>query len=812
MSNYFKKDSDMITVNTSLVYRVKKKILEGFFSSDESLRHYIRKRGARKFKRNLLEKEIPKKYREAAKAPVDENKVVFAEIRHPYLTNSFQVMFDELTNKYDYNVHTHFLLNNKTIRADYSKRVLDAVEDIATAKYVFVDEASNALSAMPLRKETKMIQLWHGCGAFKKFGFSTADLIFGADRKEQLRHPFYKNYSLVTISSPEVEWAYHEAMNIPEDSGTIRATGISRTDIFYDEGFKEASFEHLYEVFPQAKGKKVILYAPTFRGRVAKAKAPDMLNLDMFSEYLGKDYVVLYNFHPLVEEVPKVPERHKNFAKDVGGILGIDELLCVTDICISDYSSLVFEYSLFEKPLILFAYDLDNYCDWRGFYYDFYELAPGLIAKTNFEMIDYIQNIEERFDKKAIQDFRYKFMRSCDGHATERIINEMFDEPEKHRKECESFEHFYTVPSVANSKTPYFKQVENLRNKKLSALKLYAAATKQETEKGKIIALDIKSKELRESFKNLGITLVKSNNLETAIDEIATAENIIIDAVSNLLDALDLRSETKVILIPPAAFPLKYFGVLTKEYRSTVKKEIYELAPIYSSVNAFVASSEKTAELYKKALGKDAEVIMTGDAKSDIFFNTEKIEEIKTDLYSEYPAYKDKKIITLALDKEYEGDDTFLYEYLRDDYIIIKHFAKPTVRTEEELKDYINYYEDRIIDASKLLTRYEALAVADIVIGDFAPSVFSFISTGKPVIVYRKDLISKINKPESFLDYNEISPTPICKDVREVIKIVTNIDKYNFKKYNELKEEYLSFCGENSAEALINKLKTVDEA
>ena len=399
-----------------------------------AIRRIIRRFFSKLYRFALLDITVPATYNRAAKAPVDENKVIFVEVRLSYITNSFSVVFNELSNNYDYTIHTHFLLNDNTSRFDYIKRCRNAIKDIATAKYVFVNEGSNAISAVKLRPETKIIQLWHGCGAFKKFGFSTADLIFGDDRSEHLKHPYYNNYSLVTVSSPEVIWAYKEAMNIPEDSDIVQALGSSRTDVFYDENFINSAYEKLYRVFPQAQGKKVILYAPTFRGRVAHAETPDMLNVDLFHKHLGDEYVLLFKHHPLVKKPPEISSEHADFAINTEGLLNIEELICVSDICISDYSSLVFEYSLFERPLIFFAYDLDEYFDWRGFYYDYYELAPGLIAKTNFEMIDYIQNIDTRFDKKAIQDFRYKFMRSCDGHSTQRILETAFENLEAHRK------------------------------------------------------------------------------------------------------------------------------------------------------------------------------------------------------------------------------------------------------------------------------------------------------------------------------------------------------------------------------------------
>ena len=112
----------------------------------------------------------------------------------------------------------------------------------------------------------------------------------------------------------------------------------------------------------------------------------------------------------------------QDFAMDVTDRLTIEELLMVSDICISDYSSLIFEYSLFERPMIFYAYDQADYDDWRGFYYDYHEMTPGPVVTTDDEIIDYITNVEDQFDRQQVADFRYKFMRSCDGQATERIL------------------------------------------------------------------------------------------------------------------------------------------------------------------------------------------------------------------------------------------------------------------------------------------------------------------------------------------------------------------------------------------------------
>ena len=119
-------------------------------------------------------------------------------------------------------------------------------------------------------------------------------------------------------------------------------------------------------------------------------------------------------------------ELEGTFVCDGSGSMNIDELLMASDICISDYSSLVFEYSLFERPMLFYAYDLEDYCDWRGFYYDYSEMTPGPVCRTNEEMIDYIKNIDTRFDRQKVRDFRLRFMGSCDGHSTDRILKLVF--------------------------------------------------------------------------------------------------------------------------------------------------------------------------------------------------------------------------------------------------------------------------------------------------------------------------------------------------------------------------------------------------
>lgn len=366
---------------------------------------------------------FPKVYSSYCTEPVQENKVLFLEMRFTKLSNSFELIYKALEESGEYDLKCSYVQFNFIRGRAFTQRVNEMLKELATAKYVFVDDASLILSSIPLRKETVAINLWHACGAFKKFGRSTAELKFGSSAATLDKYPNYGNLTHVTVSSPEVIWAYEEAMHLPK--GIVKATGVSRTDQFYDKEFVESRKQKLYEIMPEAKDKKVILYAPTFRGHVATASSPDRIDFERFCRELGNEYVIVCKHHPFVKNPPIIPEELQHFARDLTKYLSIEDLLCCADICISDYSSLVFEYSLFEKPMIFYAYDYDNYCDWRGFYYDYSEFTPGPVVQTEDELLNSIKNIDTQFDKQKVIDFKEKFMGSCDGHATERIIELM---------------------------------------------------------------------------------------------------------------------------------------------------------------------------------------------------------------------------------------------------------------------------------------------------------------------------------------------------------------------------------------------------
>ena len=363
----------------------------------------------------------PRTYRKENTKPINPRKILFVESKLGPMPDSFTLIWDRLekSGKYDLEYRT---LGAKSVGLpQYTKNCYELIKDMADARCVFLSDANDIVSSVTLRPATDIVQLWHACGAFKKWGMSIADKKFGATREGMQAHPYYGNLSLVTVSSPEVEWAYREAMMLENTPEVVQPLGVSRTDVFFDSEFLAGAKDAVLEAVPGINGRKIILYAPTFRGHVKDAVGPDEMDIRAMKERLGDEYALLIKHHPFVSNPPAIPKGCEDFAFMLQGF-PIDKLLATADVCITDYSSIIFEYSLFGRPMAFFAPDIADYDDWRGFYYDYDELTPGPVFAETQGLVEWIDGLSQGFDDTEVQAFREKFMSACDGHATERIL------------------------------------------------------------------------------------------------------------------------------------------------------------------------------------------------------------------------------------------------------------------------------------------------------------------------------------------------------------------------------------------------------
>lgn len=391
-------------------------------------------------RRNFLYHKVwPYYFRKYSRCPVDEKKAVLA-YSHLYkeMPDNLRCVKAELE-KRGYNC----VVIDKAEEAPQSRNPLinelkkwfygkEFFKEYATAKALFLTDYFFPAYACNPREGQSVVQLWHGCGAFKKWGYSTAEKKWGASKKELDRFPIHNTYTHVCVSSPKVSFAYSEAFGCSED--VVMPLGAPRTDIYFDPDFIKESRNLIDKKIPQIDGRKIILYAPTFRGdSVGKSYIKNMLDVEKMSEKLGNDYVLLIKQHPLTAD--KFSIEGSSFAFDISKDVAIETALCAADIVITDYSSLIFEYALLEKPMIFFAYDLAEYEDARSFYFGYEGFVPGEIVVNTDEIISEVKRLETDFDIEKIRRFRQDYMCACDGKSTERILNEVLQSAECKKKE-----------------------------------------------------------------------------------------------------------------------------------------------------------------------------------------------------------------------------------------------------------------------------------------------------------------------------------------------------------------------------------------
>lgn len=359
--------------------------------------------------------KIRRAYKRRKRKPVQPNKITFFSARREELSGNFEFVYNKL--KDDKNLDIQFLYNTKSFRYMTSKEINEFAEACATSKVIILDEFTPQIHLLDLKPETKLVQLWHACGAFKTFGFSRLGKPKGSPQPTRM----HRSYDYVTVSSEYCKTCHSEGFGIATDN--IVPTGIARTDIFFDDGYKQKVTDEFYSQYPNLRDKKIILFAPTFRGNVkGSARYPmEMFDINEVCETLGDEYAIIIKHHPFITEKHPIPEEYADRVIDLSESTEINDLLFVSDVIISDYSSLVFEASLLNIPMLFYAFDLQPYIKSRDFYFDFKLYIPGKICTSLYTLLKAIQ--EEDYETEKIERFRNMFFDDFDGQSSQRIAD-----------------------------------------------------------------------------------------------------------------------------------------------------------------------------------------------------------------------------------------------------------------------------------------------------------------------------------------------------------------------------------------------------
>lgn len=295
----------------------------------------------------------------------------------------------------------------------HSKKILPRLYfHLLTCKVIVTDDYLKYMRTTKLRKGQKLIQIWHACGSFKKFGLDVPSRL---TRAEEIGT--HSQYNAVCVTADGCKKHYAAAFGIDED--VCVALGSPRTDEIINN--PEKLSENIYSKYPKLKGKKIYLYCPTFREEKGKqTKYDPKIDWDRLSESLDDDEVFIIRRHPIM--------KYQFTQKEYPNILDLSndstlELTAISKVIITDYSSVIYDACLLGVSCVFYCPDYKNYE--RGFYLNFPDDLPGEMITDAADLLTASRNAAASPDTEKVEKFKKEQLSACDGHSTERIANQI---------------------------------------------------------------------------------------------------------------------------------------------------------------------------------------------------------------------------------------------------------------------------------------------------------------------------------------------------------------------------------------------------
>lgn len=332
---------------------------------------------------------------------VNERRVTFISLTSKELNGDFKKIYNELKHYPNLEICLNLVKFKKTLWGDflYFLNCIKQLFLINTSKVVILNNNNYIVSRFK-KSSVKVVQIWHACGAIKKFG------------NEVSRQYPISNYDYVLATSLAWQDIYARSFNVEKEQ--ILPLGLPRTDLLFDANQVTKIKYRMLNQYPEWKGKYIILYAPTFRGNIIDGLHYDTLDLDQLIRSLPDHYLILSRMHPLLKDVFT---GHHDRVVNVNNE-SLNSLLCVADCLITDYSSLAFDYAILNKKMVFYLPDLKRYSEDIGLNLMPEEL-PGQVC---YDMPALVRALmDPRYDADEIESFKNKYFAYQDGRNAKRI-------------------------------------------------------------------------------------------------------------------------------------------------------------------------------------------------------------------------------------------------------------------------------------------------------------------------------------------------------------------------------------------------------
>ena len=361
--------------------------------------------------------------------PVNQKKIYFQSFTGLKIACNPLAIFNYLYEKHPEYKYVWLVINEPKEKKDnvlYVKRkTVRWIYEILTSKVLITNDVF--FSHLPYRKKTIMIETWHGGGAYKRVGTMLESEKHDVNGCKSMRY-MEKHMNYFISSSKKFSEIMSESRLVPMQK--FLPIGMPRNDVLFDMA-KTGLISKMVRTQLDLKDEDfVALYAPTFRGKSSKSHFDNFLDVRLLKESLekktGKTVKLLFRGHYLLRNLP----GFSDFDRDVSGWQDMQELLCASDMLVTDYSSCMWDFSLLKRPCFLFVPDFDMYLNERGFYTE--PASWGFpICKTNDELKEKIDTFDKERYVSAIQKHHENLGSYENGTATEQIAKIILNAIEK---------------------------------------------------------------------------------------------------------------------------------------------------------------------------------------------------------------------------------------------------------------------------------------------------------------------------------------------------------------------------------------------
>ena len=285
--------------------------------------------------------------------PMNRRRVVFASPRHATLEGNLRYLHDAIAASHPERPRVLLLepygyrLVHKLV---YLLRLVRGMYYLSTSRLFIVDNAYFPIHVAPHRPGTTVVQVWHAAGALKHFGLDGTDVEQEAERAFLHRH-----YDYAVVAGEPSRAAYSTALRTPIDR--VLPLGTPRTDFFFDPAAMSAARERLLDAHPQLRDRRIVLYAPTFRGRGEARHAASGFDAARLRSLLPDDHALVLKAHPNLDPAATPTD---GFDVVIDPADEVNEVFTIADVLVTDYSSSLFEWALLRRPLVLLVPDLER--------------------------------------------------------------------------------------------------------------------------------------------------------------------------------------------------------------------------------------------------------------------------------------------------------------------------------------------------------------------------------------------------------------------------------------------------------------------